>query len=103
MLTNLSQSYLFYGFTVLIYNTIVSVVDAKSALIAYKTIKNTENYQIKNSFNFEYHLNKCNSKWEAVNLGITYNFYDRLSNSIIWPYFFITGIIPTIVIYFDKD
>lgn len=100
-----------YVSSLTIFNIIETYRDSKTFLEIYRNHKKniTDSNNIPTIYTFNkkhvqsYEFVNILSEWEAVKIGAKYNFWERLGDSIIWPYTGISNIIPYIVLKFNKE
>jgi hypothetical protein len=78
-----------YVSALLVYNGGSSYISAKTALNDYTNTRYDR---------FGKGLIHCKNDFEALKFGSSYNFYDRFTDSIIWPVSVMSNIIPYVAL-----
>lgn len=74
------------------YNIISTYSDAKKKLIAFRNNKLTRNEQL-----------DIYDEWSAVKYGAEEFYIPRFCNSLIWPIKVCANVIPSVVLFMNKD
>lgn len=86
---------LWYICSSVLYTGVGSYMDAKKYLVKYR---NNELSQLNLN---KLDLNTIQSDWDAVKYGSKIHFWNRFSDSLIWPYRMSANIVPGIVLFFN--
>lgn len=82
---------LYFGSS-LLYTCIGSYTNSKNYLFKYRN-KELHTYEIE----------IINSEWDAVKYGASVDFFERFLNAVVWPYSITKNIIPSVVLFLNKE
>jgi len=100
-----------YICSILTYNLGSGYIESQNALLKYNKIKKGEividkmSYKSINGADYIYDtvLSRCDTKLEAAKFGASNHAFSRMYDSIIWSFSLVSNIIPSIVVFVNKD
>jgi len=100
-----------YICSILTYNLGSGYIESQDALSKYNKMKKGEFIIDKASYKSIYGddyiydtvLSRCDTKLEAAKFGASNHAFSRMYDSIIWPFSLVSNIIPSIVVFVNKD
>ena len=82
------------------YNIFETYKSSKQVLVAYREDPKTKHGLLNLGFN-DYEVNKIRTDWDAVEFGAYNKCWERFFDSLIWPFTFVRGTIPSIVLFLN--
>lgn len=82
------------------YNIFETYKSSKQVLVAYRKDPKAKHGLLDLGIK-DYQVDQIKSDWDAVEFGAYNKFCERFFDSLVWPFTFVRGTIPSIVLVFN--